>query len=308
MLSNLNPNTFSYHYEPYPSFFTLAEIPIRKLHDSQNFRGEISLPNLLMRVVVYPLTLCAAALTMLADIILGLAEISFAYYKGCNETVLKSIALKKIIASPIQHLTFIAINATGCCISALYISLIYKISFISCLPFSGFLTLVTYPISQKAIGALPKWARPDGFYIFIDGGANDLDGSKYTQQFDKMYQQYKQERTQKRSNLNVTKDDWDGVCEKIIKEFSLKEIKKENDSELTGYEQFKNGIIKKIKPQKLLNLNDNFTEKELRSSFKKYSLLLHPDRNPNRIDESNALTKCFFEAHALLQEELNKKA
>jgi hypothetical protein len=311
----------SYFYEPFPSFFTWAEIPVRKLHEARNCRGEISLPNLMMRVVVYPLTICAAPFTMLSDMILGVAEIAFAYYKGCDTDTLKSIALKKFVASPAQHLTFMTINGAGCFVATACITLAYHIPFIYCLPFSGWLTIFTYPTSQQVIGTLPKWTRPEGFSIFIDGGASDLDGSKYTQQFDKDYQKYEQERRQKydqewlkfaraqseqtyqqqnTSNFNMSEEDtWDIVCQKIITELSLKE-----SAGLTDYDRFKNGIIKKMKPRELLGLNSNFTAQELRYVFKKFSLVLHPDRNAHRATESTAITQCFFEAHHLLQEEL----
>lgn len=323
-MSLSSPNSASpYFYEPCPSFFTLAEIPIRKLHEARNCRGEISLPNLMMRVVVYPLTLCVAPFTMLADITVGVAEVAFTYYKGCDAATLKSIALKKFVASPAQHLTFMTINGAGCFATAVYISLVYQIRFIYCLPFSGWLTIFTYPISQQVIGILPKWTKPEGFSIFIDGGANDLDGSKYTQQFDESYQKYQRERRQKyagarqyeqaqghnTSNFNVAEDDsWNSTCEKIISELSLKEVKKANGVELTDYDKFKNGVIKKVKPRELLGLNSNFTAEKLRSVFKKFSFILHPDRNAHRIAESTAIMQCFFEAHHLLEEKLKKRA
>ena len=309
-----------YFTDTIPSAFKVIEWPARRLHDKEMLIGRLSDCEKIGRSVVYPLILCLAPFTLVADIVIGVVEIIFAFYMNASKEVLYSIARKKLIASPIQHITFIVINATGCLLGATLIWAEYRgLPFLLCLPFSGWLANFTYGPSQTFIGKkLPEWTRPDGFNIFIDRGARGVNGEKYFESFDAAYESFKQQRRSQEnthskhsssSSRGTNKEAqaaaiWNEKCDIVIQDFHLTEV---TGADLTRYDQLKNRVIKKLPPIKLLELEDNFTETNLKRAYKKGALILHPDKNYSRQEEAGALTQLFFEANCHLEEVLKDR-
>jgi hypothetical protein len=61
-------------------------------------------------MVAYPLVFCATPLTMAADVIMGVAESAFCICRGFKLKDVAELAKKKIIISPIHHLTFLSLS------------------------------------------------------------------------------------------------------------------------------------------------------------------------------------------------------
>lgn len=318
------PYTYAQYYEPLPSTFTLVERPIRWLHDkavneecSDNWmeNGVKMTAVLLLSIAIQPIVVCSSPVTMVADLVVGAVEISFAYYKGCDTNTLKNIAHIKFIASPIQHLSFIFVNAAWAISAAIYIN-IGGIAFTTRLIVGGgFTALISYQMAQLSIRKLPAWAKPNGFNIFINGGAINTSGYKYTDNFDKEYNSYKKSyykqkesyKAHENRNVDESENSWKDMCQNLICIVKLTEVKAEHGYRLTPYDQFKNGIVEKLEPRKLLGLENNFTVEDLRKVYKKFSAILHPDKNIGRENEATELIKCFAEAHIRLENELKQR-
>jgi hypothetical protein len=61
-------------------------------------------------MAAYPFVFCAAPLTMAADVVTGIAESFFCICRGFKLRDIAQLAKKKIIVSPLHHLTFVAVN------------------------------------------------------------------------------------------------------------------------------------------------------------------------------------------------------
>ncbi len=96
-------------YVPLPSAFYFIEKPMQGALDYKcdtSLKGSVLIKN--SKALIGFVSLCCSPVTLVADIIIGIAEIAFASLRGCSNSVLQSIALKKLVASPVQHLVFIA--------------------------------------------------------------------------------------------------------------------------------------------------------------------------------------------------------
>lgn len=306
----LEDNLF-YITDTLPSAFKVIEYPIRMLHDKENREGSLTDCASIGRNILYPIVICLAPITLVADIVIGVVEIIFAYYMNASSAALYSIAHKKLIASPIQHLAFFVINATGCLVAATLVSAEYQIPFLLCLPFSGYLARYTYGPSQAIIGTkLPEWTHPDKFNIFLGGGARGVNGKNYFEGFDAAYENYKNQGSGGTHNNDTRREAssgfslWEEKCTATIEQLGLKEVTGEN---LTPYDIFKNGVVKKLPPIDCLSLMPLFTEVDLKRAYKKGAIALHPDKNTTRAAEACALTQLFFEANLQLENDLRKR-
>jgi hypothetical protein len=94
-------------YIPLPSTFTCVEKPLRYVYDRFDPSHNNALHMYLAGMIVYPLTLCAASVTMVADMAIGVAECTFCTLRGSGLRDVAELAKKKIIISPLHHLIFV---------------------------------------------------------------------------------------------------------------------------------------------------------------------------------------------------------
>jgi hypothetical protein len=100
-------------HTPIRSAFTVIEKPLRFFYDQYEApNGNSYRPkNYLMYLggmVVYPLVICAAPFSMVADMTIGVAECIFcAIVRRDSLADIADLAKKKLVVSPLHHLTFI---------------------------------------------------------------------------------------------------------------------------------------------------------------------------------------------------------
>lgn len=103
-------------YTPFPSAFEIIEKPLRYCHDRIEPKKDWEAPSnqdclmYLGGMAAYPFVFCAAPLTMTADIVTGIAESIFCICRGFKLRDVAQLAKKKIIISPLHHLSFVAVN------------------------------------------------------------------------------------------------------------------------------------------------------------------------------------------------------
>jgi len=103
-------------YTPFPSAFEIIEKPLRYCHDHIEPQKDWQAPSnqdclmYLGGMIAYPFVFCAAPLTMAADIVTGIAESVFCLCRGFKLRDVAQLAKKKIMVSPLHHLTFVAVN------------------------------------------------------------------------------------------------------------------------------------------------------------------------------------------------------
>src|SRR5271157_5488898 len=98
---------------PIRSAFTIIEKPLRYCYDNYNPTNDGSTSNVknylayLGGMAVYPIVVCAAPVTMVADMTIGVAECIFcAIYRRDSLADIATLAKKKLVISPLHHLTF----------------------------------------------------------------------------------------------------------------------------------------------------------------------------------------------------------
>lgn len=103
-------------YTPFPSAFEILEKPLRYCHDHIEPQKDLQAPSnqdclmYLGGVAAYPFVFCAAPLSMAADVVTGIAESFFCICRGFKLSDVAQLAKKKLIVSPLHHLTFVAVN------------------------------------------------------------------------------------------------------------------------------------------------------------------------------------------------------
>ncbi len=332
MTINSTPFKMTPLYQPLPSAFTIIEKPMRFFHDkTEKWISTIfnSIKKFEKIPVIYEIAklwgmvefmilavptgaaitglIILTPLTVLTDMITGIAEIAFASYKGCDRATLKSIAHLKFIAYPVQQLAFLGtvltlpLLITAISLPEAYIDSSRKGSGISCTLLGyaiGTLVLTApllYGFGQKNINKLPKWARPEKLNIFIDGGASDQYGRKYTEDyFDRNYAKYK---TESRNDFVAT--DLNDVYQAFRNEIKL--LDKKENSKFFDYNEFKLNLMDGKSAKDLFKLKNEFTKKDLKKSYYAYALLFHPDKNIGNEEEAAVLMKCINEIRFQLE-------
>jgi hypothetical protein len=283
-------------------------------------------------VVAYPYALAAASLTMVMDIVAGVAESFFRLCQGRAAEV-PSILQKKIVASPVQHMTFLAVNLLASLVINAEIILQGREAAIPYKTISKYLWILPalvapqfYGIGQETVARnLPKWARPDGFLIFIEGGAKNREGQGYTdpeEEFKTYYQntyyhktrragvdfedpnEQKRRFRQQKAESHQKEIRLPSPMERAEQEWKIYlatlQISPSNVEPRDDFEKFKDLLAKGATLEQVYDLG--LDEKSLQRKFKSYSLTIHPDRNAHRKEDAEKLFKAVTNARALLTE------
>ena len=147
----------------------------------------------------YPLVVVGAPFTALYDVTSGLVSCGAAFYRGDRSGLIQEIFRKQVIASAVQHFAFLAVQVVliGGVYALIKMNIPYgdgsgpALEFWVCVYFMLCMGMFGYRLGQRGVGALPKWAQPDGFNIFIGGGALDEWGRRVTDEAEKEYQNIK---------------------------------------------------------------------------------------------------------------------
>ena len=268
-------------------------------------------------MVALPITLCAAPLTLVADLIIGLAECIFCLYHNVSKEDLFILAHRKFVVSPCQHLAF----CLGCIGGMITLPLIYSTImlligrrfevFVSGLAAAPLFWTFGYSFGQVAVGKLPGSLNHRSFNIFLDGGSGEKPGEKwFDADFTKDSTPQFQKRDEKQSNFapDPGTTSFSSRYNRLKwREFLKGEIlylSHINDANLhPDYIGFKIRVMKRCFPEDLLQLSRPYSPDEMRKQFRKFSLVLHPDKNAPRQREATALFKILNEANHLLSPE-----
>jgi len=301
-MSSIKAPSIDFRYQLLPSAFRVAEYPTyycwKSLKSSEvlwkretatdcerlknrTFAVLRGCGSFLGGLVALPITLCTAPLTLLADVIIGVVECIFCAYQGLKKEDILLIAHRKFIVSPCQHLAFCvgAIVALGLS-SALIAPIFWSLGYAS---------------GQAFVGALPTKLNHHTFNIFVEGGSGE--GQDETEKWlDGCFRDMPQSDPAVGVEAKLTLEGW---CAFIARESaSLGHI---DDAGLNPtYLGFKSGVMRKCKPQELLQLPDNFSQEDLVKKYRQLALILHPDKNLPRQNESKALFLVLRQAFCFL--------
>jgi hypothetical protein len=311
-------------YSPLPSTFQLIEYPTRYVHDKfvETLKSEIkprwqiSLERIyafrLLKtytgfeldnfnrvkwyvpgIVVYPLIFCGTSLTILADMIVGIAETAFCCYHGFSKYDLLEIAKRKIIVSPVQQLMYLMMSSVIPALTLLsFLSIPRSRRGLECsnkyhwIAMAALFWYPNYYLGQEWAGRLPRYLNYHRFNIFIGGGARNEFGENYQRSSEGWKARWKDFKTSNFKPSSQPKHhervppSQPGVDHVDWKEF-LKErfsdISRLADPSLPrDYAQFKEKVFNNSSPLELLDLKPGHSEQELRKATKKYYLALQP--------------------------------
>ncbi|PWU13112.1 MAG: hypothetical protein C5B45_06610 [Chlamydiae bacterium] len=306
----------------YPSAFQWIEKPLYYLNEEKN--KPISSKNddkqssrisfgkfLAIQYLVWPMIMCAAPLTASVDIGVGICEAFYAKYKGATSHQIILIIQKKILASPIQHLAYIITNlffpffaGTALALASFQPSSIIPLVGFFLVILSPPMALLNYHLAQQFIGQkLPAWARPEGFNIFINGGCLDPGGNKIT---DEDYNEEARFHEWKRKQMNefTRENHKESLYTKLRDKAFIVHAYQNNE-----FKNFFYMFLNKTSTRELLQLNPSFSDKELRKAFRKWSLVLHPDKHSEESIKKVAETlfkEVLYPARLELEKELQK--
>lgn len=204
---------------------------------------------------------------------------------------------------------------------------------ISTVLFGPPLGFLGYHLAQIAVGKLSDWAHPEGFNIFINGGCVNHNGRKLTDSdyAEKDYQDYVKQRFkeafEKRMQDPVQREKYNeharqhGFSEytpnapqvsiaswaDFIKPLQDQiPVNNKPADKLDEFEKFSKAIKEGKSSQQCLGLPNKPTLEEIKIAYRKWALVLHPDRNRNRQALADTLTKALLEARMLLENQLKK--
>ena len=242
-------------------------------------------------------TMILTPFSLVADPIIGIVEALFAIHQGYSDHTWKLILHKKCIASPMQQLALLVIQvAIPVIISPFFINGSIKNNLTELLWIVGIgsfaLSGFTYEVAQTIIGrGFPDWAKPEGFLIFINGGAEDADGHKFTEECESAYQDYKEQQG-KSPQQSKWKEYVDSIKDSLSTEKGTDE-----------FEGFKNNFKSGLTEKELLGITQ-LTEETLKTAYKKWSRVLHPDRRQGPGKDPEILFKVLGEARLRLEQSI----
>lgn len=286
--------SISYQYTMLPSAAQLTEWPLHMAWE-KGCRSENDLYKaigVLSGALVFPISVACTPLTILADMITGVAEAIFMAYKGAERKDIQELLFKKIVVSPVQQVVNTVSQIFFPCMIA-FVGLAFPVA----LPF----IVVALPLGwsvwkmfgEIGVSSLPDSLNNKRWNIFLDGGTRTRDG-----------QTFFENQAEKQAREEEAERKWQEFCNaayqrgyqevedqiKLMDTLSDSEIKTSNDK----YEQFKTSIRNSTPIEKILNLPQNFTQDDIKKAYKSWALCLHPDRHPpEKTAERKEATKLF---------------
>lgn len=146
-----------------PSAFQIINFPVNRSFELVKSGGCKAFAGYLFGVIALPLNIALTPVTIIADVIIGLAEALFAYTRNNPTCSAGDIAWKKIIASPTQQITYFFVT-TLC-----YIPVITLL-------FWG----VVEGFAEAVVSSLPDTLNHNQLNIFYHGGMKDVDTNAST--------------------------------------------------------------------------------------------------------------------------------
>ncbi|VHO04403.1 J domain-containing protein [Candidatus Rhabdochlamydia sp. T3358] len=286
----------------YPSAFQWIERPLYYLNEQRNksiLSGDLdeksfSITCLVINALFCPIIMCSIPLTALVDIGIGACEAFYAKYKGATSHRITLIIQKKIIASPIQHLAYVITNllapffaGTALALGLFRPGLIIPLTKLYAIALCPMLASINYQLAQIFIGKLPAWTRPEEFNIFINGGCLDHKGRKITDEDygrEKEYNEWKSKQLAPahQTELNSLREELKG------KATILNAYQSNNVVELKKFSEL---ILNEASVSELLGLKPGFQMQEIKDAYRKWVLILHPDKNKDIQEIAEILIK-----------------
>lgn len=278
--------------------------------------------------IVYPLTLALTPFSIIADMFLGVSQALFRLYQGADQKEIKSILHKKVFASPAQQMTFLAVNGVAlfalcyqlkgpayfaACIFTIgapkyqLISLFNRnalVFAISAVCVSPILGCSLYTLSQKCVSGLPRCCRPDGYNIFIDGGAQNQFGEKIDfNNPESFYETWRREHDGESKTSEENQSAFNSLKISISKE--LKDLPKTEK-----FDKFRTWLnsTPAQPPFALFGFTSEsqVTEKALKEKFKNLAKEYHPDKCPDAKEEAGVYFKLIFAARLNIEKTILK--
>ncbi|MDP1609015.1 MAG: J domain-containing protein [Chlamydiales bacterium] len=304
-----------FHYQMLPSVFQLAEAPTyiawqalqssEKLWNQESANSSHRFINRTLAIlsgvggyvggmIALPITLACTPVTIVADVVIGIAECSFCYYHGLSGNDIKKIAHRKFVISPLQQFIFCSAAISAIVIANVIFSGGYLLTLSNPLAhsLSSIFWTFGYAAGQVSVGKLPSNLNHQSFNIFINGGSGETEGGKWVDG----------DNTPPGESFNDHDErvlGWESyIAEELCHLSSIDDARVHEK-----YIAFKKGVFEQKTPRELLSLNIGFSQEELRKSYKTLALIIHPDRNASSI-ESESLFKILNQAYNRLYRDI----
>jgi hypothetical protein len=145
----------------------------------------------------------------------------------------------------------------------------------------------------KAVGTRFLAEEPDPNKTFQDLAFSDCSTAFWEAHSPKFFEAHKSKENRLPSGASAAQ--WNTFWKNFIGKDRGK-INPSNAHEKKLYNQFRDGILAGKPATELLKLPQNASKSEVEKAYKTYSLVLHSDRNPTRLDEATVLFKCLTQA------------
>ncbi|MGZ3632757.1 MAG: J domain-containing protein [Parachlamydiaceae bacterium] len=236
--------------------------------------------------IAFSTTVAMVPFSIIADIFAGVIQSGLRLSQGADKNEILSILHKKVIASPVQQSAYLL---TGVVVLGIFGAVpairLHDAGYpfvwscvLSALVISMMLGNLMYCRNQEIVAALPRFFRPDGYNVFIEGGAVAYDGRKANFDPEGDYQKWRAQQTNKASlnyneaSLKYLVENAKREAEKSLGELTMKfpdkfqEIRTWFTSDKQAYELFGFSSL------------DQVNKDELKEKYKLLVLQCHPDK------------------------------
>jgi hypothetical protein len=249
----------------------------------------------LATAIAFPTTVALAPISIIADIFAGTIQASLRLCQGADKDEILLILHKKVIASPVQQGIYLltSVIALGILAGGMIIRMHQEgIRFIpafavSALVVSAIMGNVVYWNSQFVVASLPRFFIPDGYNVFIKGGAKDEFGIKVDFDPERKYLKWRHE--WRHEFEETDKAYFDNIFANAIKE-TENELNKLSINFPQNFKTFRAWFSSDKKTYKLFGFSsaDKVDENGLNKQFRALALQCHPDKFPDKEKKKEA--------------------